>query len=292
MKPRDPLLDAVGRHLAERDGLADPRWDALANAELSPEDAAALAARGDAHPLAYDAFRPLDDAEQEALAAAALAAMDDGAPPRSTTPPRPDPAPAPSPALSPQGGKVIPLRPRGRGRWLALAAPLAAAAALVLFLRGGPEPVPGYGLVVEGGRSAQRATPAASAGEDKPVKLGAEERLRVVLRPDTAFEGTVAARAYLLGPRGLRPLDVPMEPGPHGTVVVPELRADMLGDGPAGTWQVLFVVGRPGALPAEAEVAGHAPKPGDAFRVLRVLVTTGGDPPYPPVQPATPEPKP
>jgi hypothetical protein len=280
MSTSDPLLEAVGQHVAERDALSDPRWDALAEGKLSPAEEAelrALAERGEAHPLAYEAFRPLDEGEQDALVAAAMGALDERTPPQSSKPPRdPDP-PAPSPATGDApsgGGKVVALRPRRRGL-LALAAPLAAAAGLLLFLRmGGPAPVPGYAVVIEGGRSEQRAAPAANAA-DRPILLGPEERIRVLLRPDTELDGPVAARVYFAGPRGVVPVAVPVEPGPHGALLVPELRAEVLGDAPAG--ELIFVVGRPDALPAAAEVARRAAahddgKAGDRFRLLRIQV--------------------
>lgn len=289
-KIRDPLLEAVGRQLGAEDGLDDPCWNDLAQGSLPAGEVADLeakAARGEAHALAFEAFRPIDTAERDAIADSVLAAL---AAPTGTSeppgsPPRKDETAVETPALpandAPEGARVIPLRPRRAttARLFGVAASLAAAAALVLFLRaGGPGPVPGYAAVVEGGRSDHRATPAAVA-PGKAVTLGPEERLRVVLRPETEVPGPVTARAFIAGPTGLQPIDARVEQAPHGSLVVPEIGAAMLGGVPAGEYDLLFVVARPDAMPAAAEVARAAGgDAGGAFRILRVRVAVGARP--------------
>ncbi len=100
----------------------------------------------------------------------------------------------------------------------------------------------------------------------------------MILRPDTEVEGPLALRAFAASSSGVRPLAVEVETKPHGTLFVPEIRADMLGDGAAsGACELVFVVGRPAALPSVEElahrVAAGAVEPREgAFRVLRVRV--------------------
>ncbi len=81
MSRPDSLLGDVGRRVREEDDLDDPRWDALAAGELADEEAALLRARaedGQAHPLAYEAFRAIDEEERDAMADALFARMERG----------------------------------------------------------------------------------------------------------------------------------------------------------------------------------------------------------------------
>lgn len=153
---------------------------------------------------------------------------------------------------------------RRAGLLVVVAGAIAGSAAL--FGRGGGAPLPGYTIAIEGGRST--ATGA--------IAIGPEDRLRVSLRPAGEVEGEVTARVYALGPGGILGVKAPVEAGPRGAVVVPELRAAMLGE--AGSVEVIFVVGRPGALPAEAEIArrmaaGGGAEEGAPYRMLRARVT-------------------
>src|SRR5690348_15936274 len=64
------LLEAIHRVAQEREPLSDPRWDALARGALSATDEEALREEAKRSPTmaeAYEAFRPFDTREREAM---------------------------------------------------------------------------------------------------------------------------------------------------------------------------------------------------------------------------------
>ncbi|MCA9525400.1 MAG: hypothetical protein KC549_03775, partial [Myxococcales bacterium] len=143
------LLARLGRHGRAQAAELDPRLMALAEGRLSPAEQAALAADAAADAelaRAVEVFAPLDEAAQDRIADGVLAALGIArAGPVEEAPP----------------AKVLPFRRRPVGRVLMAALPLAAAAAIAVFvLRPGAvvdaPPVPGYALSIEGGEKVQR----------------------------------------------------------------------------------------------------------------------------------------
>src|SRR6185436_3854240 len=160
-----PLLEAVREAARERDPLADPRWEALARGELSPEQIAALREEpraGEAD--AYEVFRPLDPAVQEQMVDRAMASL------------RPPPAQERAPA--PASGWLA----RRRRTVMVGSAAVAAAAALVLVVRPGSRtgpvgaPLPAYAVELKGGDREVRAEPATHEAEPR------------LATPETRFE--------------------------------------------------------------------------------------------------------
>lgn len=146
---------------------------------------------------------------------------------------------------------------------------LAAAAALVLLLWRGPEPVPAYVAAVEADAS-MRAEPPPPGAE---ASLAPDSELRLTLRPGAEVDGPLAARAYLVEGGALRPLRAALEPRPHGSFALRAPAREAL-PGP-GTWEIVLAVGRPDAFPPDAVIAellrpGAAPPEGLALARARV----------------------
>jgi len=252
MKPGgDPTPDLVREAARERDVLADPRWEALARGELSPEAGADLR-RADAE--AYEALRPLDAAAQERMVDRAMDAFD-------RIPP------------------VAVIQKRWRR---ATAIALLAAASLALLylplsripisLMGGRrEPLPRYQIVIEGGERDVRSSepkvwepPPGPRMLEEPLpgrmELGPlirlrspETRLEIRLRPATAYGGKVHWSCSLLqkteGPMKSRRWFPPGAELPGGTVVISGTREELFSGVPPGHWMILCgVSGSDGGL--------------------------------------------
>ncbi len=212
----------------------DERWDALAAGDLEPDDAAELRATAgsseDGAVAAWEAFQPFDDAFDQQLVSAARQQLD--------TMPR---------------GKVL------RGPWRRFpAALLAAAAILMLWLRipGTQEPLPEYGLRLDGSVSALRSSSSGEAGEVPRFAPG--NRLRLVLTPESPVTGPAVARAWLARDGELTTLAAPAV-SEDGAVLLEAtvLAADADGKGlrlPFGDSTLIVAVGRPGELPDGGEL--------------------------------------
>ncbi|MCB9727281.1 MAG: hypothetical protein H6744_00540 [Deltaproteobacteria bacterium] len=244
----DQLLEALGQRAARRReqvGALDERWLALAEGRL--DEAESERARQE-DPARWAAFAPLDEAAQERVHREVARALD-GA------------------AAGEGGAPVIALAPRRKARWARLAmvvAPLAAAAALVLVLRGplggtdGP-PLPGYGLEVSGGlatvRGAEAPEPSRRFTPDSPVEL--------LLRPQQAAQGPVAVRAWRRMPgQAWQAWDAPAQISAEGSARIAGSAAELLGTTP-GVVGLRIVVGRPDELPGGPEAQGDG---GDAWQ--------------------------
>ncbi|MCC6554073.1 MAG: hypothetical protein IT372_13790 [Polyangiaceae bacterium] len=266
MRDDDPLLDALGTAARRDDPLGDPAWDALSAGALSEADQAALRRRAVAAGLpddVLDAFRPLDAAAEERIAARALDAL--GAEGAEAGEAR---------KVDVGRGGRLPARRRAIG---AVASALALAAGVALLLRlGGPDPVPDYGIAIAGGDSAVRQQTDPPEGIPR---FGPGARVEVTLRPRAPVRGPVEARAFLVREGRAQPWRPPIEVAEGGAVRVAGTKEALFAGIPDGRWEIAIAVGRPGALPDEAAVATRAA--GEGFRLLRreiLLGAAGGAP--------------
>jgi hypothetical protein len=159
----------------------------------------------------------------------------------------------------------------------------ALAAVLVLFGGSGLQsgsygPLPGYALSVEGDK-ASRSQP---IRPDDIVHLGVGSRAEITMRPTARAEGPVTVRCFLAQDGRVRDWDAPVEVAKTGAVHLEGERARLFPGVPAGRWEMIFVVGRPGALPSSPGAVEEALRRGggtDAFRMLRGVVILEGEAP-------------
>ena len=227
----DAFLDDLARVAREQDPTADPRWDELAAGKLSPEQLRDLMqAQGtDAGPTA-EAFRPLDDSVRARIADRLANIVENR---------KPEPSPA----------NVISMPQRKRAAMVVgLVSTLAAAAGLLLFLSTRPrlDPVPGYSLMTVGGESSVR-----SEGPRGIPTLVPGSRLEVQLRPATRVTGPVVVRGALMRGDEVRLWTPPVQTDEAGAVRIAGTRETLFPGVPDGTWDVVLIVGRQGAMPSD-----------------------------------------
>lgn len=243
----DDLLAEVGQLARDERILADPRWRALARGELGADERAALIALAEQSAegrAALEAYTPLDAADQAALVEGILAAAPPPARPRS----------------------LLGARLR---RGAAGAALLAAAALAALWLRRGDPPLPAYVATIAG-EQAQRAAPPPDAQPGGVARLGPGAEIEVLLRPAQSVPGAVDARAFLAREGVERAVPASIERSDDGALRLGGSYEQLFGEAPRGAWELVVVVGRPGALPksaGEASAAAHPP-----WQIVRVPV--------------------
>jgi hypothetical protein len=225
MKPgADPTLDLVREAARERDPLEDPRWEALARGELSPEQAEELRR---ADPEAFEALRPMDELTQRRMVGRAVESL------------------AGEPV--PLHVEIPPVARKGWRRGVAIAM-LAAASATVLYIpvsliRGQDEPAPVYLMMVSGGeREVRSGQPVPGA---VPRMTTPETKVEIWLRPITAFRADVAWKCALEGKDGLRPWEPGIQPTPDGVIAVAGTRSQLFPGVPDGLWTIVCEIGRP-----------------------------------------------
>jgi hypothetical protein len=260
MKPDDVLRELGQIARDERvDGERDPRWQRLASGELSAEEDAALRRAAEADPeLAelYEAYRPLG-ADVKATIAARV-------------------TPLVARADVARTGVVR----RGPWRVAALVAiPLAAAAAVAIWLSTSrrddakvavvESPAPDYALTVTGGDRVLRGSSALSP--DAPAELRADSRLEIVLRPSGAVTSPPIVRAFLVQNGESRAWDPPMQRSADGAARVAGAAGDLLGGG-AGTFDLVFAIGRADDVPADPKTIARALEDRGASRRWQLLV--------------------
>ena len=225
----------------------DERWDRLAAGDLSAAEETALRALGVSEPLArraWEAFRPLGADFHQRVTGEVRRAAGAEAPPVAAA------APAPQ-------ARVL-----GRGRrwsrqatgWLTAAA---AAALILVVLRPGPQAwssLPAYDLQLAPGVQELRGAPVPETAGAVP-DFAPGSRFELVLRPERAVSGEVAARAFLAREgEPPAPWHVPVEVAPSGAVRLSGVLGQDLDLAP-GSWHLWLAVGRPGHLPAAEDLA-------------------------------------
>ncbi|MCY1023557.1 hypothetical protein [Pyxidicoccus sp. MSG2] len=266
----DKLLLELGRVARERQRAEsrDERWESLTEGTLSEDERRELerlAAEDPSAAEAYEAFRPLDAAAREHIAARLERELAE-VPALEALPPAPEAPP------SVREAPPTRLAPPARGhRWRRLAPVLgavaAAAAVLLLALPREAPPLPGYTLSVSSEQAVRAGAP-----EPEVPRLGPGSRLDVLLRPEQAVDGPVEVRAFLLRPGEARAWTPPLERSPDGAVRIQGPVDALLSLAP-GEWTLAIAVGRPGTLPeAPDEVLarveeGRAPEAG-TWRLL------------------------
>jgi tetratricopeptide (TPR) repeat protein len=246
----------------------DPAGDP-AGADAGDDDLLRRAAREVRASPSLQALVPLSASEREQLADAAIARVLGvaGAPAPSREPLSPR-APSPrSPA------EIVPLRRSRSGAravGVAIAATLALAAAVALYLAAGGRsvaPLAAYAMVVEGEQDTRGA--AGSGAHAGPVKLRPETRLVVTLTPRQPERDT-RLRLVLVRQDRATLLETSITQGKAGSFAIEGPAAEVLGvqaDGPA---ELVVMLGR--ELPGDDQLRALALRAsGEAPRHLQVL---------------------
>lgn len=236
----DEVLEAAAVAARQHDVLEDPRWPSFADGSLGEAESAALVAlaqQTDAGRRALELYRPISAAEQATFVDRIL-------------------APAPSPARIPV------LAPRSSRRGVAMAfsgVALAAGITLLLVLPGRgafsplPSPLPDYSITLLGEqteRGPAMATPLPVFGPGSEIDL--------VLRPDTATTGAIAARAFIVRGGVVEAWTPPMEISSSGSVRIAGSFEAVFRGIPPGPVELALAVGRPGSIPDDMSVVSPA----------------------------------
>ncbi|UQA62784.1 hypothetical protein [Polyangium aurulentum] len=249
---RDRLLEGVGTAAKAQDCASDPRYLARIEGSLSAkeeEELEALAASSEAHREAWEASEPISAQGRAQMADAILSSLREA----PTTAVAPAPAKPSRPDEPP--GKVVPFPAKRVIVALLGAAAIAAAAALVLRMPGGEtEPLPAYAMVVVGGEHEQRSDPQVGS-KSEPIRLGPTSNMEITLRPRTRVTGPVAVEAYLLRGGKAQRWDVHADVSPEGAIRITGEKKALFRDEPTGEVEIALVIGRPGAMPPNAEAA-------------------------------------
>lgn len=262
------MAEIIGAHMA----LSTPTaiaWGRVVRGEISANEATALLASPEEQELARRVFAAPTPERREELLAALLAQLateqveagGDGA--------------VVGGGLDPTA-RTVP-SPRRRRSGILLATVAVAAVVLLSFLTRPPGGLStSYTLDPLMGDAAWRSTPETST----LPSYSRASKLHVVLRPSDPVEGTVGLVAFA------RPIEgpgspLPLEPriAPNGLVTVDMLIRDTgLHE---GDWELVFAVGRPGALPATWDALERAERTTEAdeppeYEVLRATIRIVG----------------
>ncbi len=246
----DKLLEDIGR-LARREAAEerrrfDERWRRLNSGTISEEDDAALRAQAEDSEearLDYDAFRPLDQAFRERLAAR-WQATTSGATANEADSPGGSPERAP-PFRRPRRGSR-----RRYGRWLATAAALVVTVGGALLLRAPNEgrlPLPEYSTELRGALQEERSSGVAIPSSGSVFTMGSQ--LRLVLRPLRPVEELIERSYHFENAGGeLRRWTPGYSVSTDGVIEVEGRVGDTIPIG-LGRWELVVYYGRPGRLP-------------------------------------------
>ena len=279
MNDDDLLRSVVNAARAER-AARDPAHERLTSGEATSDELRGLEARAAQDADAARALalhRPLDGAAHDRIASAILGARD------ASLPVRPSPPLVASVAAKKSRVAARPSKQNGNVRRLFyVLPPLAAAAALLLFLqsRGGPA-LPAYELTLRPA-SDVRLSPAPLPSGGEPVRLHPSSTLDLVLRPAELVSGPVAVRAVLVRDGQVTAWNPTTESAPGGAVRI-RARVDTMFPEPTGSWDIVLAVARPAALPSPEQLARHVTSTGGAepardVRYLRTKVAIVTEP--------------
>ncbi len=250
----DEIRKGIAAAARAQDPASDPRYAARIEETLSEEEATKLKALGEtseAHREAWEASEPIGEARRADFAEQITRSLEGQG------------KAGPAKAESAKAGQVILLFPKKLVAPLLVAVALAAAAAIVFVLPGGPfapEPMPAYAMIVTGGDRPMRSDPGAPSGQE-PIRLGPGSTLDLTLRPATRIQGPIAAEGYLVRGGKARRWDVRAEISAEGAVHIQGERGSLFRNEPAGEVEIALVVGRPGEMPADAEAALRVDSP-------------------------------
>ncbi len=202
---------------------------------------------GDAteHPDAASLAAPFRADELDAITARASAAMEGG------------------------GARVVPIH-AARRRWTWVAAPLATAALIALFVAKpwsstGSALAPDYELVAEGNAQGTRSDPLPAAGA--PMRIDRGGALTLVLRPRAPGSGPIGVRAFLEHDGALADWAVVPRISDEKAVRI-DVDAATIARLPAGPSRIVIFVGHPSSLPSDAAHAKEAWTRPEGARVL------------------------
>ncbi|MEP7126194.1 MAG: hypothetical protein ABJE95_35000 [Byssovorax sp.] len=236
----DELLQVAREVAREDDPLQDERWDALPSGDLSEGDLAALrllAEHSDPAREAFLALQPLDEADRERIVDAILTGQA-----KAAAPPR-------------KGALVIsfPRRARRALGAIVVAGSLAAAAAAALLVPRGAALVPEYEASIVGEQTQRSGAPGVGVPQ-----IGPGSQLDLVLRPEVAVDGPIALRSFIFRGGSVRSWEANAVIAEGGSLRIVGAYEALFGDTPKGSCELVFVVGRPSALPSDPEAVAAA----------------------------------
>lgn len=149
---------------------------------------------------------------------------------------------------------------------------LAAAAAALLWVRR-PADLPAFQMTIEGGTADVRSSDADKGGV---VRLAADNRVAVTVRPDVAASRQLEARAFVYGSPKAFEWPGALAVSNTGSVRLIGRAGDLLGEAPAGRLQLCVVVGDAEALPRSPGDSPPPPKGPGFVTACRDLEWSGG----------------
>jgi hypothetical protein len=171
---------------------------------------------------------------------------------------------------------------RGGGLWTGAAVALAAAAALVLWLRphpvanvdgqGGLPGLPTYAVSATGGIAELRGPAPGIVVEGRTAlaqRLNAQSELEVACRPDSAVAGPMAARAFLVHGGAADEVRPDVQVAPTGAVAL-RIRGAALVALHTGEAELRVVIGRPAVVSVIAAPVAVAANDSEGVRWLTV----------------------
>jgi hypothetical protein len=260
----DDLLKRLG-DAARTEQDEDPRWERYALGTATAAERAALEAlEGDDARTKREAYRPLDDAALDRIAARIAPVT-----PARTAAER---TPAVIASVASSAATVA----RGPASWFrrvgVIAGPLVLAAGIALFLATpSASPLAHYEVTASGGEQAMRAPAPASS----VLHVGAHDaRVELVVRPASG-ERDVEAHAFAVRGDSVEPWTSTSETSAEGAVRITGTSASL-----AGASQIRVVVGHPQALgdaSDQLEKARQGAVAGRGWQVLSVALVLSRD---------------
>lgn len=247
----DDVLARVGR-LAREEQSDDARFERVARGEADAAELEQLERKAAADPVLATRLagsRPLDAGAVDRITERVLAAR--------SSPPA-------------EAGNVVSLRARWLKRLVTGVGPLALAAAMILYVVGGPRlgpsspELPEYSVTAT---SEQAMRGAAEASARLRLGKGKDARFEIVLRPATAPEKKVVAYAFAMGEPGSdpNPLDAKTEVSEEGAVRITGASRAL-----EGAREIRVVIGDPASIGKFDDAVRRATSGGEG--PVRVLV--------------------